>query len=173
MNLAEALLKEHSKQQCAAIVAWVGNSRKRFNELFALFLGDHPRIVQRSAWPVSYCVEAHPFLIHDHFEALVKKLEAPVLHDAVKRNSMRLLQHTDIPEQWQGAIMNICFDYVTRPGEAVAIKAFAITVLGNLAAFYPEIIPEIKLVIEDQVENQRPAFKGRAAKILRQLNADQ
>lgn len=173
MKLREEILKEHSKEQCAAIVAWVGSSKKRFNELFDIFLNDEYRVVQRAAWPVSYCVEAHPQLINDHFESLVKKLQEPGIHDAVKRNSTRLLQHVNIPEEWQGPVMNICFDYVTNPGEAVAIKAFSLTVLANLAKHYPEIIPEIKLVIEEQVEEQSPAFKGRAKKILKDLNAGQ
>lgn len=170
MNLKEAILKEHSKEQCATIVAWIGKSQKRFDELFSLFLNAEARIVQRSAWPVSYCVEAYPSLINKHFAGLIKKLEEPGIHDAVKRNSVRLLQHVNVPEEWQGPIMNICFDYLTTPGEAVAIKAFSMTVLANLAKDYPEIIPELKLVIEEQIGNESPAFKGRAKKIFKDLN---
>ena len=143
MKLREEILKEYSKEQCARIVKWVGCSQNKFDQLFYLFLHDQARVVQRAAWPVSYCVEAHPFLIESHYEILVKKLEQPGNHDAVKRNSMRLLQYVDIPEQWQGPLMNVAFDYLARPGEAVAIKAFAITVLGRLAKKYPEIIPEL------------------------------
>lgn len=169
MNLRTEILKEHSKEQCIAIVAWVGKSQKRFDELFSIFLNDENRVVQRSAWPVSYCVEAHPSLIKKHFSALIKKLEEPGIHDGVKRNSVRLLQHVNIPEAYQGPFMNICFNYLTTPGEAVAIKAFSMTVLANLAKDYPEIIPELKLVIEEQIENESPAFKGRAKKIFKDL----
>lgn len=169
MKLREAILKEHSKEQCAAIVAWVGDSQRRFDELFAVFLNDEHRLVQRSAWPVSYCVEAYPSFINKHFANLIQKLEEPGIHDAVKRNSVRLLQHVTIPEPFQGPIMNICFDYLSRPGEAVAIKAFSMTVLANLAKDYPDIIPELKTVIEEQIENESPAFKGRAKKIFKDL----
>ena len=47
--------------------------------------------------------------------------------------------------------MDICFGYVASPTEAVAIKAFLLTVLSNLATIYPEISPEIKLLIEAQM----------------------
>jgi len=40
--------------------------------------------------------------------------------------------------------MDICFRCVASPKEAVAVKAFSLTVLGNLAKLYPEILPEIK-----------------------------
>ena len=170
MNLRETILKEHSRENCQAVVDWVGKSQKRFRELFTLFLHDQDiRVIQRASGPVSYCVEAYPSLIDPHFKALVTKLQQPNNHDAVKRNSTRLLQYVSIPEQWQGDIMNICFDYLASPTEAVAIKAFSMTVLANMAKDYPEIITELKLIIEEQYAHQTAAFKGRAKKLFNDL----
>ena len=81
MQLREQILSEHSKANCETIVQWVGSSQQRFDELFNLFLGDEYRVVQRAAWPVSYCVEAHPKLIKKHFAQLMKKLQSPQLHN--------------------------------------------------------------------------------------------
>lgn len=166
-NLRAAILKEHSKAQCTLIVNWVGNSQQRFDELFQLFLHDEYRVVQRAAWPVSYCVIAHPQLITKHWKQLIKNLQQPNLHTAVKRNSIRLLQDMAIPKKYQGPIMDICFKYVESPTEAVAVKAFSLTVLTNLAKQYPDIIPEIKLLIEDQLTHQTAAFKVRARVFLK------
>ena len=170
MNIRTALLKEHSKKQCTAIVKWVGNDQKRFDELFGLFLNDEYRVVQRAGWPISYCVEAHPGLIKKHFARLIKNLNKKGIHDAVKRNSIRLLQHVDIPEKFHGQIMDICFHYISSPTEAVAIKAFSITVLQNLAKKYPEIINEIKLVIDERWDYETVAFKTRAKNLLKEFS---
>ena len=167
MRLREEILKEHSKAQCTKIVRWVGTDQKRFNELFNLFLNDEYRVVQRSAWPVSYCVIAHPAFINKHWNKLIKNLQKPNLHDAVKRNSVRLLQNVIIPEKYRGEIMDICFKYLGSPTEPVAVKVFSLTVLGNLARYYPEIIPEIRILIEDQLPQQTVAFKSRAKKLLK------
>jgi hypothetical protein len=168
-NLREQILKEHSKAQCTIIVNWVGASQQRFNELFNLFLNDEYRVVQRAAWPVSNCAIAHPNFITKHWAALIKNLQKPNLHNAVKRNSIRLLQNISIPKKYQGQIMDICFNYVESPTEAVAVKAFSLTVLSNLAQQYPEIIPEIKLLIEEQLERQTAAFKSRAKMFLKEV----
>jgi hypothetical protein len=168
MELREEILKEHSKAQCTKIVQWVGSSQKRFNELFALFLNDEYRVTQRAAWPVSYCVADYPVFIRTNFGKLLKNLQKPNLHDSIKRNSIRLLQHVAIPEQHQGEVMNICFGYLENPAEAVAIKAFSLTVLGNLAKLYPEIIPEVKLLVEEQLPHQTAAFKSRAKAFVKQ-----
>ncbi len=165
-NLREEILKEHSKAQCSKIVRWVAASQQRFDELFSLFLHDEYRVVQRAAWPVSYCVIAHPEFIKLHWSSLIKNLRKPGLHNAVKRNSIRLLQDISIPKKYQGQIMDICFTYLQSPTEAVAVKAFSLSVLGNLAKQYPDIIPEIQLIIEEQLPNQTAAFKARARKFV-------
>ena len=170
MNIKTALLKEHSKKQCAAIVKFIGNDQKKFDELFDLFLHDEYRVVQRAGWPISYCVEKYPDLIKKHFTKLLKNVEKKGIHDAVKRNTVRLLQYVQIPEKFHGQVMDLCFRYISSPTEAVAIKAFSISVLQNLAKRYPEIVNEIKLVIEERWNYETVAFKTRAKKLLNQFS---
>ena len=167
MDLKKQILKEHSKEQCNKIVNWVGSDKKKFNELFHLFLHSEYRITQRAAWPLSYCVIAHPHFMEHNYEELLGNLKKPNLHDSIKRNTVRLLQSVDIPEKHEGAVMEICFKYLESPDEAVAIKAFSLTVLGRLAKKYPEIVPEIKLIIEEQLPHQSAAFKSRAKNFMK------
>lgn len=162
MNLVEMISQEHSKKQCNKIVEWVGDDQDRFNELFNFFLNAEYWIAQRAAWPVSYSVINHSVLMKDNFEKLIENVKKPGIHDAIKRNTVRLLQVVNIPEKYEGVVMEICFQYLESLAEAVAIKAFSITVLGNLAKKYPEIIPEIKLIIEEQLPHQTAAFRSRA-----------
>lgn len=169
MKLREELLKEHSKPQCNKIVEWVGSSQQRFDELFNLFQHDEYRVVQRSAWPVSYCVSAHPNFIEKHLSQTIKNLAKPNIHDAVKRNTVRFLQNIEIPKKYHGEILNICFKYLESPTEPLAVKVFSMSVVGNLAKYYPEIIPELKLIIEDQIPNQTAGFRARARKVLKQM----
>lgn len=169
MHLRNQILKEHTKQNCNEIVQWIGNDVSRFNQLFGLFLHDEHRVTQRAAWPMSYCVIAHPEFMQNNFDQLIKNLQKQNIHDSIKRNTVRLLQSIKIPDEQEGAVMEICFNYVESPTEAVAIKAFALTVLGKLAKKYPQIIPEIKLLIADQIPHQTAAFKVRAKKLLKEF----
>lgn len=171
MNLKEEILKEHSKAQCTKVVNWVGSSQQRFDELFALFLNEEYRITQRAAWPVSYCVMANPTFIKKHWKQLIGNLKKTNLHDAVKRNSIRLLQDMEIPEKYQGELMDICFKYLESLAEALAVKVFSMSVLGNLAKKYPEIKPELKFLIEVQMPHQSAGFKSRAKKTLKLLES--
>lgn len=167
MNLRETILAEHSKANCNKIVKWIGDSQERFDELFHLFLNSEYRVNQRAAWPISYCVIDHPKLISRHFSKLIKNLHKPNLHDSIKRNTVRLLQHIDIPQKFHGEIMDLCFHYISSPTEAVAIKAFSLSILQNLSKQYPEIRNEVKLIIDERWEYETAAFRSRAKKFLK------
>jgi hypothetical protein len=169
MKLREQLLKEHSKANCLKVVRWVGDSPERFAELIKLFLQDEYRVVQLAAWPVSYVIEAHPALIKKHLLPLLKNLDRQDTHPAVRRNTIRLLQHVNIPEKFHGRVMHLCFEYISDPKEKAAVKAFSLTVLENLSRQYPEIKQELKAIIEDRWDSETPAFRSRAKKILKTL----
>ena len=169
MLLRNQILLEHTKANCQKIIDWVGDDISKFNQLFHLFLNDEYRVTQRAAWPLSYCAIAHPEFVQNNFGKLISNLQKSSLHDSIKLNTLRLLQHTDIPEKYEGKIMDTCFKYVESPTEAVAIKAFSLSVLGKLASKYPEIIPEIKIIIEDELPHQTAGFKSRANKLLKQF----
>lgn len=170
MNLRETILAEHSKAQANKIIKWIGSDQKRFDELVAFFTGADKKLVQRSAWPLSYIVIAHPQLIQKHFSKLFRYLQKTDLHDAVKRNSIRFLQDIAIPEKYHGDVMNLCFTYISDPKEKPAVKAFSLTVLQKLAEQYPDIKNELKVVIESQWENESAAFRSRAKKILKEFS---
>ncbi|MEP6582841.1 MAG: hypothetical protein ABJA90_01190 [Ginsengibacter sp.] len=170
MNLRETILKEHTKKNCKDIVTWVGKDKKKFNQLFNLFLNDEYRVTQRAAWPLSCCAILQPSLLTGNFDKLMNNLRKPGLHNSIKRNTVRLLQYVTIPKKQEGAVMEICFGYLESQVEAVAVKAFSLTVLGRLAKKHPDIIPEIKLIIEQQIYHQTVAFKSSAKKFLKEYN---
>ena len=167
MNLETELLKEHSKKQCLLIVAYIGNNKKRFSELMGLFFRGEYRITQRAAWPMSICVRKYPGLIGPYFKKLLDNLSKKGISAAVVRNTVRLLQDVEIPKRFQGRIMSLCFEYIQSNEAPIAVKAFSLSILGNLSAEYPEIIPELKTIILERWEHETPAFRSRARKILK------
>lgn len=169
MKLREQILKEHTRANCDTILNWIGNSQSRFDELFELFLNDEYRVVQRAAWPLSNAVIAHPHLIKKHFGALLKNIKKPGIHGSVRRNTVRLLAHIEIPKKFHGDVMNSCFDYLLDPNEDVAVKVFSLTVLEHLSKQYPEIAPELRTIIEERWDTETAAFRSRGKKILKKL----
>ena len=169
MDLLQLLKDEHSKKQTDRIVAYIGEEKERFAQLIQLFFSGEYRITQRAAWPLSYCVRNHPELIKPYFKQLLDNLDRKDIHVAVIRNTVRLLQDVTIPVKFQGRVMNKCFEFIQAPETPIAVKAFALTILSNLSADYPEIRGELRLIIEDQWEQATPAFRSRAKRVLKQM----
>jgi hypothetical protein len=168
MNIREALKEEHSRRQTMKIVKYIGKDAKKFKELMNLFFNDEYRIVQRSAWAVNCCASAHPELIRPYIGKMIDYLQKPV-HDAVRRNTVRILQFIDIPKNLTGKAATVCFDLLQSKNEPVAVKVFSMTVLGNLCKTEPGLRNELRLIIEAQLPYSTAGFLSRAKKILKEL----
>lgn len=166
MDILRLLKAEHSKKQTDRIVHYIGADKERFAALIQLFFSGEYRITQRAAWPLSYCVRAHPELIEPYFKPLLDNLKRKDIHIAVIRNTVRLLQDVKIPKKHQGRVMSTCFDFIQSPGTPIAVKAFSLTILSHLSEDHPDIRGELKLIIEEQWDHATPAFRSRARKVL-------
>ncbi len=85
----------------------------------------------------------HPWLIDPFLEDVIDNLNHPV-HDAVKRNTIGLLQEIEIPDDQMGKVADLCFGYLSSAKEPVAVKAFSMTVLLKIVQHYPELKEELK-----------------------------
>ena len=167
MNLQAEILKADFKDQAVYVAEEINGDEDKFAELMLLFFGKDSRTCQRAAWIVSHCADRNPWLLTPYVEKLVKNLYTEV-GDATKRNTVRVLQLVDIPEELWGETIEVCFRYLTS-NEAVAIKVFSMTVLYNLSLRVPEITTELKVVLEDLLPYGTAGFKSRAKKILAKI----
>lgn len=171
MDFRDSLQKEHSRSQTTKIADYVGFNRARFKKLVDVYLAGPYRITQRAAWPLSLCVERHPGLIGPHLTQILNHAVKPNVHDAVKRNTVRLLQFIDIPLKYRGRVADLCFGYLQNRKEAIAIRVFSMTVLSNLGMKEPDLLKELVLLIEDELPYASPAFRSRAQRTLKEVSA--
>ncbi len=166
MILLEAVLAEHSKAQTALIVHWVGKSQSRFDQLFKLVVEAEPIISQRSSWPLCNAALLNPQLMHAHWITLLQFVTKEKLPRGVKRNTVKIFASISFPKKLEGTVMDFCFQLVVEPKEEIAVKSWAMKILMKMAKHYPDIIPELKLIVEDQFEEGSAGFKSQAKKIL-------
>ena len=169
MNLEYEILKEHSKRQAVKIANWVGSNPERFKQLIELFLRGEYRITQRSAWIVSHCADNYPELVLPWLPAMVKRMQDPAVHDAVRRNTLRFMAGFDVPQPILGNVVTLCFDYLNSRESPIAVKVHAMTVLANAAQKHPDLRHEIEDSIQAQMENAGPAIRARARMVLKKL----
>lgn len=167
-DLEYEILREHSKRQVLRIRDWIGRDRRRFAQLMELFLKGEYRVTQRSVWSIGHCLDRHPALIEGWMPAMIAKMGEKGVHDAVPRNVLRILEHVDIPRSVLGNVVSMCFRYLNDPKVPIAIKANAMTVLGNAARKEPGLIYEIEESIA-HISVLTGAINARARKVLKML----
>lgn len=166
-GLLQMLGHEHSKVQTDLIVHYVGSDQEKFNALLDIFLNGKKKDVQRSSWPLSYCVEQHPKLVMKYLRPLLKKMKLPGEHPSVKRHILRIFDTIEIPQNLHGELMNDCIINIEDPTAPIAVQAYSLGILQKLTARYPDIADEVKLIIEHRMPRATPAFASRAKKYLK------
>ncbi|MDI9320384.1 MAG: hypothetical protein QM530_07925 [Phycisphaerales bacterium] len=172
MNVRNQILQEHSKKNANLIASWIGNKQERFDELMQLFLHDEYRVTQRCAWVVGFYGESHPEMLLPYLGKMLKRCTEKGIHVAIKRNVTRTLQFIKIPEEHHSAVLNLCFDFLIDPKEAIAVRCFSMGALANLCVTHPDIGNELRTVIEDALAHEElsPGFISKSKKTLKLLN---
>ncbi|MFY0594576.1 hypothetical protein [Roseivirga sp.] len=170
MDIRKQLLKEHSKKNTALIVSFIESNPDQIVELMDIFINERYRLVQRSAWVVGDLGRSRPELIQPYIPLLIENLKKEGLHDAPKRNTMRFLQETKIDEVHWGELYDIAMQFLESKDEAVAVKAFSMTVAYNIVKNVPELKNELALVVEDLLPYGTPGIKSKGQKILSALH---
>jgi hypothetical protein len=147
-------------------VRYIDGDPVRFRELMDSFFGDTYRVSQRAAWVVSCCAENAPELIKPYFGRLIEQLERDDAHQAVRRNAVRTLQFVDIPKRLHGRTFDACYTLVNDPEQPVAIRAFALTVAAKIAEGFPELLDELRVLVEKHAPHTTIAFRIRAKRVL-------
>ncbi|MGB1247852.1 MAG: hypothetical protein ACPG4Z_03140 [Chitinophagales bacterium] len=168
MNLREEILAECSKEQWKKLSDWIGKDEARFADLMDLFFAGEYRVSQRSANVVAYCFDKHAFLLTPYLSKMVDYLENPP-HVSVTRNTVRILQNVDLPQELIGKAANLCFDFLAKHETPIAIKAFSMTILANICVQEPDLKNELILLIEEQMPYGSAGFKSRGRKTLEKL----
>lgn len=170
-TVEQMLLAEHSKKQKIAIAEWVGDDKKRMKQLMTCFFSKELRLCQRASWPLLDIHDKHPNLFDPYYAKMLKNLDAP-LHDAIVRNTLRIFEDGIIPHDIEGTLLEKCFSYISNPKKAGAIRAFSVTVAYKICKQYPELLEELRAVLEEFLPFGAPAFKYRAKKIIGFINKD-
>src|SRR5262249_4079942 len=157
----QALAAEHSRRQTMAIVEYIGDDAERFAELMKIFFAGEYRLTQRAAWPMNYCAERNPALIRPYLSKLIDCLKREDMHDAVRRNVVRLLQFIEIPRRLSGKIYSHCVDLVDDAYEPVAVRVFAMSVAARIAKQEPDLMNELRLIVKKHLPHTTVAFQKR------------
>lgn len=146
------VLSDSSRALMDYTASMVGNDDELFKELMRLACLQQPPLCMRAARVADLCCERNPELIRPYLVKMVEDL--PGLQDmSVKRIFMHILiRHSWVEnEEAMGKLVDTLFKWLLDDVQSIAVKAYAMTILGNIAALMPDLKGEIIVVLEDTI----------------------
>jgi hypothetical protein len=140
------------------------------NELVKFCLDKDHLISSRAACVLGYCFEVDKKMVIPYFDKLIDNLKNEHLHNGVIRNTLRLFQKHPVPQKKESQMLDMCYGYINDSGEAIAVRAFAMTVIYNISLPYPELLLELKgVLIHINHPEESAGIKSRIKNTLNQI----
>lgn len=166
MNFSKAILGPVHLQKEAAeeIATSAAQSRKAFGQLLALMSSENVLCCKRAAWCFSLAAKLRPSWTINCQKELVALLDRENPPDGLLRNTLRILRDSRIQRTFYDRLAFHCFNLVEDPKQAIAIRAFAMHILGQIGLALPDIRSEVKAIIDYYFTDQTPAGLVSASK---------
>jgi hypothetical protein len=159
-QLKEQLLAELSRRNIDYIVNWAGFETEKIDVLVRFVLLNEPTLSMRAAWALEKITLKFPGILQAWMELFAKNI-ANYSQSGTRRIMAKLFMLHEIPEAYEGEIIDFCIRMLESADEPVAVKANCMTVIFNLLPKYPELKSEVFAVIEDQLHRNSVGFASR------------
>ena len=150
------------------LIAEAVKSESHFKTLLSFALHEKDPLAWRACWILDGADEKRPGLAREYIPEIVRRL--PSLESkGTLRSLLRLLTRNEIPEDEQGLLIDLCFNYLVSELYPVAVKAYSMEIIYHHVLLYPELKHELITVIEDQAENNSAGFKARGTILINKM----
>ncbi len=109
----------------------------------------------QKSWRAAYLVDQinddYPKLIYPYLHKMIEQVRIEK-SAGKKRHFLKLISLNDLTKNQQGHIFDFCVETLRSAKEPTAVRVHAMQILHNIALKESELIPEILLIIENEME---------------------
>jgi len=168
-NIKDALLPDIREFKAPALAQKIINSNQ-ISELVSLAFEKDHLLSSRAMWVFGHCSDIDYSRTKPFHLKLINNLKQKNLHNGVIRNTLRLFQIHSVPKKTESFMLDKCFEYIKNPSEAIAVRAFAITVVFNISKPYPELLNELLIVLNHLSETEEgPGIRSRVKNTIKAI----
>jgi len=168
MNIREFLEIGTSRLNADILVDKIEEDPDVFEEVWEIMLEDTYPLSMRASWVICHFAKKHPYYLEPHLSEIIANLPA-ISTESVWRNMLNIISMLPIPEKHRGYLFDLCYGLVESPGTAIAVRAYAMTILYNISNKEPELKPELIILFESQMENESAGIYARSKILLKKL----
>jgi hypothetical protein len=168
-KLTEMILAGNTRFNVELVTAHIGADEELFKELVYLMHNGISPLPQRAAWIMTAVTDKYPWLIQPYLNEFVKHLPS-YSHPGITRSVLRQFCEVEFPEKIAGKIYELCYNFLIDAKQPIAVRVYAMQILFNISEKEPDLKNELKMVLENQLDDVASAgFASRAGKLLMKL----
>jgi hypothetical protein len=150
MTRAELTELIESWENLQYLVTETPNNHEDYKLLMEIALYNSNPKSWRAAYLIDKINDNHPDLLQPFLSKMIDQVRNEK-STSKKRHFLKLISSNSITKEQQGVLFNFCIETLTS-GEPVAVRVHAMQILYNIAEKETELIPEIILIIENEME---------------------
>jgi len=144
------------------------SSENIVSTLFQMNKSEDPKLAWRSAYVIDLIHDVNPTIVEPYLENIANEV-VKLNNQSIKRHYLRILTQHDISDLASGLLVDACFKWLTEEETPIAVKAHCMSILHNLCQTFPEMKPELKMVLENLLPYGSKGEVNRAKRILFEL----
>lgn len=140
-----------------------------FNEAVQLAISDKLPYSWRAAWLLWSCMEDNDIRVKKYIPEIIRIL--PGRPDNQKRELLKILLMMELEDDDESRLFDLCVSIWENTDKKPSIRHKAILVIVKTAEKYPELIPEVSLLMQDHYqESLSPGVKRSIRKMITKLS---
>ncbi|MBB6462557.1 hypothetical protein [Flammeovirga kamogawensis] len=151
-NLIQKILKEQKQ-------VWLYNEIRSNDNVYG----------NKLAWVLTALCEIDNLWLSKYTSEIIEWL--PVFKtQGIKRSMLRSIASLPLLNEKESEWIDYCFSLLVSQNTDVAVKVFALEILGSFCERYPELIGELRIAIEDGRPFYTAALNARVKKVFGRLS---
>ena len=167
-HLVNLLRERHSKSYVFALAQRICKGEYSIEDLIENMSSKDIEFRKHASWLLQHTYDICPRSF-DRYASQLYTLLSQSQHDSEKRSLLRVFYDIPIDVKMEGALFDLCLGFVENHEEAIAVRAFSISVLCRIAKSYPDLNAEIQVLLRSYLDIDIPAIKSRAKSGLKYL----
>ena len=150
-------------------VSYIQKNPQQLTNLIEMSFSNSQPEAWRAAWVLADLVKNN-ILIREKIQVLssnIVKRFKDFNSPGQIREFLKVVQYLDVNEEDMGLLIDLCFNWLLDRKADQSFRVYSMQIIFNYSKKEPDLLPELKAIIEQEMEYALPGFKSRGKKILK------
>lgn len=167
-DLANALTKNRTKSNVDFLVNEVFANPMNWDTWFEIYRQTSFPVSWYMTWWLSHYIEADQQMGNQYQRRIWDEFNAET-QVSIKRDFWKILTRIEINEDLAGLAYERAIKVIAKQNEEVAVRAYAMEVATNISLNWPELAPEVVMILEDLRSDEPASIQVRKNKFLGEM----